>query len=409
VRVTHAIDIQAMYDKMMKDEAFFNRWLRSEATQREWLREAIAREIQSKSYLTGANRTVIVMRSDDYQRLWPPGQATGVEAVTVSDKVIFAPDNADLTTIAHELVHATPTPGGSDTRWTSPGMVQECGQDYHNKVVLWAHGVRLMRGRAPARERVIQRLPLMGPGDPTNPEITSDSYWITQCTYWHLLNVLPNLPDPPVMLIQGVLARDDTDTGGMLLPAYQFMSQVDLTAGSTGDYAIVPRDEAGAELGRFAYSPDWDLPDRPDGDRSLFAFAYRIPDLPGAARIDLEGPNGLLQSRTLSAAPPSVAITTPADGAAVDASGGAVHVEWSATGAEGDDLLAGVLYSRDGGATWLDQAFEITGTSLDVAEAAPDDPAPTLKVIVTNGTRSAEATVRFTITAPPTGGGALTP
>jgi len=75
-----------------------------------------------------------------------------------------------------------------------------------------------------------------------------------------------------------------------------------------------------------------------------------------------------------------------------------VHVTWEATATGGAPLLYSVLYSSDGGANYLDQSFEQKETAFDVTVDLKGRD-HRVKIIATDGTRSAEAVIPLTLLA----------
>jgi hypothetical protein len=78
---------------------------------------------------------------------------------------------------------------------------------------------------------------------------------------------------------------------------------------------------------------------------------------------------------------------------------GKIPVSWTGTDPDGDELLYTVFYSPDGGKTWRSRAFEEQAAKLDVLI----DPGGTdhqIRVIASDGTRSGETTVRFSVAGP---------
>ncbi|MBI4287496.1 MAG: right-handed parallel beta-helix repeat-containing protein, partial [Chloroflexi bacterium] len=351
----------------------------------------------SGALMGGADRVVVVMRDADYWLLDPRTRQVDVEgrekvesyvAFTPSAKVIFTRDDQRHWIIAHELVHSTGGPAGTDGYlWSAVEMQRQCGtESYHNTGDTdWADGVDIETG-----EIKHAHLPVMAPR-------TSLPQWITQCTYRHLINALQRPLDPEVLLVRGMLSRGARDRGS-LLPAYQLMGEVDLEMGSGGDYAIVTRNAAGSVLGRYPFKPIWTLSTHPPTELGLVSFAHRVPRLQGITRIDLEGPGGVLASLRFSASAPIVAITAPGDGAAIPAANDQVSVKWTGRDADSDALLYTVFYSSDGGETWQLQSFEQSKNELIIAIDAKGT-AHRVKVVATDGANSTEAVAGFTVAA----------
>lgn len=114
------------------------------------------------------------------------------------------------------------------------------------------------------------------------------------------------------------------------------------------------------------------------------------------AQIDLLGPGGLLDSKRYSANAPTVTIRTPSEGGVAQAVDGKVRVEWEGFDADGDALLYSVFYSSNGGERWANQIFEDAATAAEV-RVDEQGAAHAVKVVVTDGARSAEAVVRFSL------------
>jgi hypothetical protein len=235
-----------------------------------------------------------------------------------------------------------------------------------------------------SRERMDNSLALMGPA--------WTPVWITQCSYWHVLNVLSGgVPDPPVVLVQGFVSRTPARTAGFLQPFYDLDGVGDLPAGGEGSWAIVLKDQQGGVLARYAWEPQWRIPDM-EPERTLVAFAWRLLRPEGLSSVELEGPSGVLDTRTLSAAPPVVSIVSPAEGTTAQVANGEVAVEWAVSDPDGDPVLSTVLYSPDAGETWMDVVVETAETSVRVS-LDPEAPHGAHRVIVraTDGARSADA------------------
>jgi hypothetical protein len=331
------------------------------------------------------------MTGSDFDLMYQGSLDLNMEAVgfadPVSRKVLYVNiDQAgDPWSVAHEIIHTLPWDwSDGQVKW----MPVECALHYHGTADGIAHGHQITEEGVPGRSRRDGSLPVMGS--------QAEGKWITQCTYRHLIEVLSaGMVDPRVVLVQGFVARHDGRTAGVFLPFYDLDGFVDLPPDGTGTWAIVLRDATGDVLARHAWEPQWRIPDV-DVDRSLVAFAFRLPWIDGIARVDLEGPGGPLDSRILSATAPSVTITSPAAGAAAPVGDGRIRAEWTGADADGDSLLYTVLYSSDGGTRWMDVVVETEETSV-LVPLDPEAPRDAHRVLVraTDGGRSGDAIVSF--------------
>jgi hypothetical protein len=157
--------------------------------------------------------------------------------------------------------------------------------------------------------------------------------------------------------------------------------------------AIMLRDSNGRQLARYGFTPRWTMEDT-TLNRSVLSFAYRVPNLPGVARVDLVGPSGLLSSWTYTRDAPAVRITSPAGGATVTPKSGRVHVAWQGADADGNRLVYSVVYSADGGNSWSTEALQTNLTGIDVPLQAGAT-RHMIRVYVTDGGRSGVATASF--------------
>lgn len=347
----------------------------SDTVRRDRLRESLASWLTTQAALTGGGKVVALLAPDEFNSLWPNDD---VGAFASSQKLMVAPDTSLVGTIAHELAHTTPF------SWSSDQMIGAFGFSYHNHDdQRYADGINLF----PTRSRHDTVRSLMGP---------VGGEWITQGTYWHLLEQFQARPDPPLIVTRGFLARAEDRLYGRLDALYEVMGVPDLESGelSASHVAIELRDAAGALLGRFPFRIEWRVADV-ETERSIAAFTFTVPDLDGTAEIALVGPDGaVLHARRRTASAPVVAIEAPVSGARVSPDGDSLNVTWRASDADGDDLTYMVLYSPDAGATWRVEGYEVTGTSFDVPIVGRPA-APRVRVIATDGARSATAEVSF--------------
>lgn len=348
----------------------------SDTVRRDRLKARLTHWLGTQAALTGGGKVVAILQRDEFDSLWPNDDAA---AFAAGQKLMVATNDAYVDTIGHELVHTTPF------LWSRNEMIDTFGFSYHNYDDRnLADGVELF----PIRQRHDQKNAMMGPaGSPP---------WITQGTYWHMLEQFLAAPDPPLIVTRGFLARDGGRLLGRLDALYEVMGVPDLPEGARGPAmaAIELRDAAGSVLGRFPFRIDWREPHRTE-ERSTIAFTYTVPELPGTAMIALVGPDGaVLHTRQRSASAPQVRIVEPADGGSVAVEGDRLRVSWDGSDADGDALTYMVLYSPDGGETWRVEGYEVTGQTFDVpVRGRPAS--PRVRVIATDGARSGMAEVAF--------------
>jgi hypothetical protein len=338
--------------------------------------------------LSGAQRVVVYADEADFDVMG----AEKAGGFASSSKVVFILSPATHTTVAHEIAHTLPA-----LLWSVDQMESECGLNYHNKSNNVAHGVRIQPGGA---RKVFEGTDsIMGSSSfeefQARLKAGIPPEWMDQCTYRNVLEALSGQIDPPVTLVQGAIGRSTTTTAGALLPAYQMDGFTDLEAGEGGNYALVVRNAGGVQLGRFPFTPDFRLRSHEQTRRlRLVSFVHQIPTLDGAARIELVGPNGVLDELVSTPSAPVVSILSPSNGASVVPSRGKVTVTWTATDADGDDVVATVLYSSDDGQTWSHRAVDTRATSLAVT-LDPDSATHAIRVIASDGARSTEASIEF--------------
>ena len=352
----------------------------------EGIREELLRQMQVGGLMSGFDRVVVLVGAGDFRIIWhgsfdvDADQKAAAFAASQKVVVVEVENYGDPITVAHEIVHTLPHVFAGDE------MLAECGLDYHNVgTYRVGHGHRITYGLKPLRERMDNSVAIMGP-------VIRTRNWIAQCTYWHVLNVLSGgVPDPPVVLVQGFVSQTPAGTAGFFQPFYDLDGVEDLPAGGEGSWAIVLKDRRGGVLARYTWEPQWRIPDM-EPERTLVAFAWRLLRPEGLASVELEGPSGVLDTRTLSASPPDVSIVSPAEGTTAQVANGQVAVEWAVSDADGDSVLSTVLYSPDAGETWMDVVVETAETSVRVP-LDPEAPHGAHRVLVraTDGGRSADA------------------
>jgi hypothetical protein len=207
-------------------------------------------------------------------------------------------------------------------------------------------------------------------------------------------------PDPAVMLVRGVAVKhaESGRYGGFLWPAYELNGVGDLVSRrATGveHWSIELDDASGKALAAYPFEPQWY--DENGRRRGLVAFAYEIPTDAHAATLVLRGPDAVNWRVPISTTPPSVRITEPSANAQLG-SPTDVTVTWTESRDLRTPLLATVLYSPDG-KRWYDQVFEerVTRATVRLKKSSSH----WVKVIVTDGTRSATSSITFTTRGAP--------
>ena len=99
----------------------------------------------------------------------------------------------------------------------------------------------------------------------------------------------------------------------------------------------------------------------PDDPAYIFEF---VPWHPDTTRISIWHGEQELAGRDVSPNPPTVQVISPNGGEVVE--GESTVVTWSGSDADGDPLTFTLLYSADGGETWLTLATDIKGMSYEV-------------------------------------------
>lgn len=113
-----------------------------------------------------------------------------------------------------------------------------------------------------------------------------------------------------------------------------------------------------------ALAPDTPPPFSPDPTDQI-DVSFVIPWIPGTAEVVLTYQGNTLDAQPVSANPPQVLITSPTE--AESWLPGSTHtLTWQGLDLDGDALIYTVLYSNDGGTSWVLLDGELTDTSYEV-------------------------------------------
>ena len=337
----------------------------------------LTRQLDALARTAGYERFVVVLSRPDFEAIIGPRSVGLAE----SKKLIYIRSGENYFTVMHELAHTL------SYVWSSGEMTRDCSApgDYHNKPVSWANGIRIDIAGAPGERRLFHSdYTIMG-GNDASPLHT----WIAQCTYWNLAKELRKKPDPPALLVRGIASRKGGVPGAIIWPFYDIDGVIDeqpRAAHSGEHWSFVYGGAGGRVLASFPFEPQW--ADENGRVRDVVSFSFQLPRMAGLSNIELHGPNGLLLRRAVSTQAPSVEISRPL------ISGVSARVSWTAKVEAGFQQASTVLYSNDSGRSYRPRVFEQPVTSATI-KIDPTARHQRIKVIVTDGARSAERTLDF--------------
>jgi len=356
----------------------------SEVIRRDSLTAALAQRFGTGSAMTGGPKVVLLLSDNDFDLTYRPLPGTsGARAYCASTKFIVARHDIFYKTVAHELVHSMPYP------WAEEQMIQAFGKNYHNYADnRYGDGVRVpLYGRSILQKR---KHAIMG--------AAIGGEWITQATYWHLLNQFRQKPDPELLLIRGFVARDGGKRNGYFLPFYRLTGVADLQASTSipnDSWRVSVRDKAGQEIAQYPIYTRWRTPDL-DVERKILSFTQRIPWAANMHTIHLISPSGQVEQKTISASAPIVKIQSPLDNSTVTPTGRKVKLTWQGSDPDNDALVYSVYYSPDDGRKWRLVMMDQQTDSLELE--LPGRPKKVrVKVVVTDGIRSGSDEIGFQI------------
>jgi hypothetical protein len=347
------------------------------------LLDAINDRLSVQTMLEDAGRVVAVMTTREFYATFAnkgigaytsraTAQSRGGTALNYKFIVEQWTDVSTETT-AHELAH-TLVPGWMDLANDQelPAMTRQCKTaQYHDVRTNWAFGLRLNISGNKTRKPINARDPIMSASDPRG------EFWIAQCSYWLLQDVLRNVvPDPPLILVRGILNRNGRRVEGALGPEYDLRGIPSLTSRAGGQYNIVLKDASGATLASYSFTPIWRPPDI-EVERNSFPFAFMVPAPNAQVReVDLYGRSGKLATFLRAAAAPVARLRS------MKASAKRVAMSWDAPAGS----LCTVLYAANG-KDYITEAFETDSRTLSFKVQVARG---LVKLIVTKDGRSME-------------------
>jgi hypothetical protein len=179
-------------------------------------------------------------------------------------------------------------------------------------------------------------------------------------------------------------------TEGTLNPLYRDVRETaDLPASAGLQYCVVLLNTGSEVLDQFCFVPNFM---NGDGETAVAQASFGFPMLwnPATARVELRNGATVLAARNVSANAPVVSLTAPNGGQTFGPSAD-IPISWSASDADNDALTYSVLYSPDGGASWVPVADGLTTTSytLPAATVAGSQNA-VVRVVASDGANSGQ-------------------
>lgn len=343
------------------------------------LSAAMTQRFGTGASLTNGPKVYVLLSDHDFDLVRRGGRAA---AYCSSQKLMVGRHDNKYTTVAHELIHSMPY------LWSVTNMESNFGFNYHNDADHNnGNGVMIK-----SNYRIVQK---------DKHAVMGSDYtvkWISQGTYWHLLNEFRSRPDPELLLLRGYIAQDNGNTAGFQLPVYKIMGIADLKAVKPvvkNKWNIILKNAAGDQIGRYAINARWHVPDL-DVKRKILSYNYRIPSNKEVSHIELYGPNGLLDKKTISVTAPVVKFTGLPGKVKNFSSDRKISIQWKGFDRDGDKLFYTLLYSPDKGNKWRILAMDTSDNSFTYK--IPGHPKKIrFKIFVSDGLRSNYDEVGITI------------
>ena len=214
----------------------------------------------------------------------------------------------------------------------------------------------------------------MGTNEATQGARVLDT-WVCDETYRPLFTALKDPPDERVLYVSGTIYRNRTTefhnwylTAGLPDPVDQ------------GEYTV----ECVSDAGEVLYSTGFGY----EAEEYL-GFGFVIPYPEGTVKVRFSKDGVILGERAPSAYSPAVAVETPDS---VMTAQGTLDLSWSGSDRDGDALSYSVLYSHDGGESWMTVALEREETSYSLdTSLLPGGTQIKIKVVASDGFNTAES------------------
>jgi hypothetical protein len=220
--------------------------------------------------------------------------------------------------------------------------------------------------------------------------------WLSDFTYEGIRSYLMGLgfgPEPAAVtasefLIVAGMADLESNTAS-LDNVYLISQDNTLPLPEPGDWEIALVGAADNVLASYPFAPD-ELTDAEESPGTPAVIAEVVPWAAGAVKVEIRYQGQVVASRSASANPPSVNLTSPADGAQL--ADGPFQVSWTGSDPDGDPLTYSLLYSNDGGQNWQTLATNLTTTGLELNTSQLPGGSGLLRVVASDGFLSGQDT-----------------
>ncbi len=221
--------------------------------------------------------------------------------------------------------------------------------------------------------------------------------WVSDFTYEGIRSYLVGIglqkPEP-----QSVTASDFLIVVGMadldshtasLESVYQISQDATVPLPEAGDWTIALLDASNLDLATYPFAPD-ELTDAEESPGRPAVISEIVPWAAGTVKIEIRYQGSVVATRSVSAHPPSVTITSPAAG--INLPGGPFNATWTGSDLDGDALTYSVLYSNDSGTTWQTLATGLNVTELALNTDQLPGGSGLLRVVASDGLLSGQDT-----------------
>ncbi len=229
--------------------------------------------------------------------------------------------------------------------------------------------------------------------------------WISPFSATKIFNA-DGIPQPAVQSPEAevtyLFVRGKVDTAGTvtLSPSWQLnMISPPLNPPAGSAYCIDLRNSTNVTLTSYCFDPQFSIYESGDTVDTT-TFEVGLPMVTGAVKVAVRkfGDPVPIAQTTASAHPPSVAVLYPNGGENLS---GSVTVSWQGTDPDMDTLFYHLLFSRDGGATWLPIVEYLTTTTYTLdTSSLPGGAGGRFRVIASDGFHSSQDDSNGSFTSP---------